>query len=224
MKEKKAPRPEIAMDEWNVWYKTFGGELEEQYDLSDALTVAGFLNVMHRNCTTVTLSNLAQMVNVIAPIITGPEGLFLQTIYHPFKLYRDHCQAIALDAYVDSSTYQTQVVHEWSGGGQDSPNESVPYLDVSGTMNEQATELSLAVINRHREESIEAEISLADFHPEQTASVYEINGPSVDAKNSFADPDNVSIAEREFQKAADRFKYEFPAHSVTLMKMKKAEA
>ena len=223
MKGKKTPRPEIAMDEWNVWYKVFDGELEEQYDLSDALTIAGFLNVMHRNCTTVTLSNLAQMVNVIAPIITSPEGLFLQTIYHPFKLFRDHCHTIALDAYVDSSTYQTRIVHELFGIGQDSPTENVPYLDVSATVNEQATELSLAVINRHKDESIEAEISLADFHPKQTASVYEINGPGVDAKNSFNEPDNVCVMEGEFQKAADKFNYEFPAHSVTLLKLKKAE-
>ena len=224
MTGKTAPHPEIAMDEWNVWYKVFGGDLEEQYDLSDALTVAGFLNVMHRNCTTVTLSNLAQMVNVIAPIITSPEDLFLQTIYHPFKLYRDHCHAVALDAFVDSTTYQAKVEHEWTGGGKDSPIETIPYLDVSATMNEQATELSLAVINRHKEESIEAEISLAGFHPEQTATVYEINGPSVDAKNSFAEPDIVCVIEKEFPEAADGFGYEFPAHSITLLKLKKADA
>jgi alpha-N-arabinofuranosidase len=222
MEGKKAPRPEIAMDEWNVWYKSFGSELEEQYDLADALAVAGYLNVMHRNSETVTLSNLAQMVNVIAPIMTSPEGLFLQTIYHPFKLYRDHCQSVALDAFVDSSTYQTKVVHEWSGGGKDSPIETVPHLDVSATINEQATELSLAVINRHKENPIEAEISLGLFQPERMCRVFEINGRQVDAKNSFAEPDKVKTVEKQFDSAAAEFKYEFPAHSITLLKLKKA--
>ncbi|RJP73513.1 MAG: alpha-N-arabinofuranosidase [Candidatus Abyssobacteria bacterium SURF_17] len=222
MAGKKAPRPEIAMDEWNVWYKTFGSELEEQYDLSDALTVAGFLNVMHRNCTTVTLSNLAQMVNVIAPIFTSPEGLFLQTIYHPFKVYRDHCHRIALDAFVDSSSYETRVVHEWSGAGNESPIETVPYLDVSATLNEHATELSLAVINRHKDEPIETEIHLGDFQPKRTALVYEINGSRVDVQNSFSEPDNVTTTEKRFEKAAGAFKYQFPAHSITLLKLARA--
>ncbi|RJP25788.1 MAG: alpha-N-arabinofuranosidase [Candidatus Abyssobacteria bacterium SURF_5] len=219
MHGKKAARPEIAMDEWNVWYKAFGGCMEEQYDLSDALAVAGFLNVMHRNCTTVTLSNLSQMVNVIAPIFAGPEGLFLQTIYHSFKLYRDHCQPIALDPFVDSLAYQTVVLHEWSGGGHDSPVETVPYIDVSATVNEPATELSLAVVNRHRENPIVAQISLDSFYPKKVCRVFEINGPQVDAKNSFSEPDNVKTVEKRFNSAAAEFRYEFPAHSVTLLKL-----
>jgi alpha-N-arabinofuranosidase len=222
MKGKKAPYPEIAMDEWNVWYRAFGEGLEEQYDLSDALAVAGFLNVMQRNCSTVTLANLAQMVNVIAPIFTSSDGLFLQTIYFPFRLYRDHCQTIALDTLVDSPTYQTRIQHEWQIGGHDSPVETVPYLDVSATVNDESSRLSLAVINRHKEESFEAEICLADFPTEKTAVVYEINGPSVGAKNSFSEPDNVRTVKKTFDSAAAEFKYAFPAHSITLFKLKKS--
>jgi alpha-L-arabinofuranosidase len=69
---------------------------------------------------------------------------------------------------------------------------------------------------------MEAKISLAGFHPQQTAFVYEINGPRVDAKNSFADPDAVKTAEKRFDSAAAEFNYEFPAHSITLLKLKKA--
>ena len=52
--------------------------LEERYNLSDALAVATYLNVFARHCETVKIANLAQMVNVIAPIFTNEEGLFLQ--------------------------------------------------------------------------------------------------------------------------------------------------
>jgi alpha-N-arabinofuranosidase len=164
------------------------------------------------------------MVNVIAPIFTSEDDMFLQTIYHPLKLYRDHSLEISLDVFAESPTYQTRIFNELLFGDKNAPVETIPYLDVSATMNEQASGLSLAVINRHKEESIEAEISLAGFHPERTTSVYEINGPGVDAKNTFAEPDIVCVAESEFQETADNFKYEFPAHSITLLKLKKAEA
>ena len=222
MTGKKAPSPEIAMDEWNVWYRTFGEGLEEQYDLSDALVVAGFLNVMQRNCTTVTLANMAQMVNVIAPIFTSPEDLFLQTIYHPFKLYRDHCLEVSLDSFVESPTFRTKIFCERDSMGDDKPWETVPYLDVSATMDKEGTQLALAVINRHKDEALEAEISLGEFQPEEKTAVYEINGLEPSVRNSFEEPENVTIEEKDFSGAASEFTYTFPAHSITLLKLNRA--
>src|ERR671917_606782 len=84
----------VAYDEWNVWFrerdKTSG--LEERYNLSDALAVATYLNIFARNCETVKIANLAQMVNVIAPIRTSEDDLFLQAIYHPLRLCVEHMQ------------------------------------------------------------------------------------------------------------------------------------
>src|SRR5207244_11003813 len=82
----------IAYDEWNVWYRERGERsgLEERYTLADALAVATYLNIFVRGCRSVRIANLAQLVNVIAPIFTSPRGLFLQTIYHPLRLYVEH--------------------------------------------------------------------------------------------------------------------------------------
>ena len=66
--------------------------LEEHYSLADALAVATYLNIFIRHCRTVRIANLAQMVNVIAPIFTSPQGLYRQTIYHPLRLYAEHMQ------------------------------------------------------------------------------------------------------------------------------------
>ncbi len=79
----------IALDEWNVWYRARGSSqrgrriLEEHYNLEDALVVAGFLNSLVNHADVVKMANLAQLVNVIAPIFTNDKGLFLQTIYYP---------------------------------------------------------------------------------------------------------------------------------------------
>src|SRR5205085_564360 len=116
----------IAYDEWNVWYRTRRTQelrnagLEEQYDLADALAVATFLNIFIRHCRSVELANYAQMVNVIAPIFTSPDGLFLQTVYHPLRLYAEHAQTVALDAFADSPSIEVD-------GGP------FPSLDISAT-------------------------------------------------------------------------------------------
>ena len=83
----------IAWDEWNVWYRARGSKergrriLEERYNLEDALVVATFLNAFINNSHIVKIANMAQLVNVIAPIFTNEKGLFLQNIYYPLQLF-----------------------------------------------------------------------------------------------------------------------------------------
>jgi alpha-N-arabinofuranosidase len=38
-------------------------------------------------------------------IFTSKQGLFLQTIYHPLRLYAEHTLDTALDVYVDGPLY-----------------------------------------------------------------------------------------------------------------------
>ncbi|GAI56019.1 unnamed protein product, partial [marine sediment metagenome] len=72
----------IAVDEWNVWYRThpeYGGtpeqnKLEEIYNLEDALVVAMHFNAFIRHACSVRMANIAQIVNVIAPIFTRRDG------------------------------------------------------------------------------------------------------------------------------------------------------
>jgi alpha-N-arabinofuranosidase len=97
-----ARKPAIAYDEWNVWYRampelTGMGDLAERYTFDDALAVGTYLNIFVRNCATVQMANLAQMVNAIAPIVTTDDAAAVQPIYYPFLL---HARA-ALDAAAD---------------------------------------------------------------------------------------------------------------------------
>src|SRR5919197_6510032 len=81
----------VAYDEWNQWFRQHTvKDHDERYTLADALAVGTYLNAFVRHCRTVRMANLAQMVNVIAPVVTSPDGIFLQTIYHPLRLYAEH--------------------------------------------------------------------------------------------------------------------------------------
>src|SRR5262249_60731450 len=93
------------------WWRTRShddrvGGVEERYTLTDALAVATYLNGFIRQCRVVRIANFAQLVNAIAPIFTSPKGLFLQTIYHPLRLFAEHTQEVALDVQVEGETYE----------------------------------------------------------------------------------------------------------------------
>src|ERR1035438_310012 len=79
--------------------------LEERYNAEDALAMGMFLNSFIRRADVVKVANLAQLVNVIAPIVTSKNGLFLQTIYWPLVEYGKQRGNQSLDALVTSPTY-----------------------------------------------------------------------------------------------------------------------
>ena len=216
----------VAYDEWNVWFRARSHEtsLEERSTLADALAVATYLNVFIRYCKTVRLANLAQMVNVIAPIFTSPSGLFLQTIYHPLRLYAEHTQAIALDACVDCGTYDlTPAAEVPSTDHRVADLGPFKLLDVAATRDAAGQLVTVAVVNRDRDEAIPTTVQLGDGVCVAEVIACEVNGPTPFAINSFDRPGEVAVREREVAAAGDRFDYTFPAHSLTLLRLRLAD-
>jgi alpha-L-arabinofuranosidase len=214
-------RPGRGPDEWNVWYRARAAatRLKEVYDLSDALAVASFLNVFVRHCRTVKIANLAQLVNVIAPIFTSETGLFLQTIYHPLRLYTEHLQDVALDAWVDCET--RVLTAEEDSQGRSTQHRAAdlgpfPYLDVSATRSVDGSKLTVAVVNRHRDEPIDAALRVAGAGAVR-GTAYVANGRDPSAFNSFAEPDAVCVSEAPVEGAGGELRLSFPAHSVTVL-------
>ncbi|NPV07457.1 MAG: alpha-N-arabinofuranosidase [Anaerolineae bacterium] len=203
----------IAVDEWNVWYRARGNErfaaadkLREVYDLSDALCVATFVHLFQRECRTVTMANLAQMVNVIAPILTTPESILLQSIYYPLVLLRHHSGPLAVQVEAEGDC----VPEERAGA------VACPYLDVAASLSEDGRKLYLSVVNRHQTEDIEEPVQVKGAALGDVRA-WELNGPDVHAVNTFECPEVVSA--REVQASLGQGVYVFPAHSHTVMEV-----
>lgn len=201
----------IAVDEWNVWYRThpvFGNDLnnlEEIYNLEDALVVAMHLNAFIRHARSVQMANIAQIVNVIAPIFTKPDGLVLQTIFYPFELYSRTCGQIALDVAWRGDTFSAG---DYTG---------VRTLDVSATYDEQRRQITLYVVNRSATDALETTVSLLDARFAGPAQLSIINGPDIKAENTFATPDQVTLCEQEIALDGHTWTAVFEPHSVTAL-------
>lgn len=212
----------IAYDEWNVWYRARNPEtgLEEHYTLADALAVATYLNIFIRYCRTVKIANLAQLVNVLAPIFTSSQGLFLQTIYHPLRLYSTYMQEVALDAYVTCPTYIFQEQSETSSWPHRVADMG-PFklLDVAATCDVAERELTLAVVNRDRVYAHATTIQLSAASARGEMVACEVNGTSPTVSNSFTHPDAVTVRTYHLEASGQQLHYTFPAHSITLLRI-----
>jgi len=217
----------IAYDEWNVWYRERSPEarragLEERYNLADAIAVATFLNIFIRHCRSVRIANLAQMVNVIAPIVTSPQGIFLQTIYHPFRLYAEHTREIALDVGVACETYAFPAEGEEVSERPHRVADLGPFalLDAAATCDVEGREICLAVVNRDRDRSLAAAIRVLDGAIGSPVRAYEVWGEDPGAANSFERPKAVDVRERRVEdRNGSGLRHAFPPHSVTVMRI-----
>ncbi|RPI21052.1 MAG: DUF1080 domain-containing protein [Acidobacteria bacterium] len=208
----------IAYDEWNVWYRATGGTefalgktgLEEQYNYEDALAMGMFFNSFFRHADSVKMANLAQLVNVIAPIFTNKEGLFLQPIYFPIAEYAKQRGHRSLDLLVSSPTYQI---------GNRAP---LGYLDVSGTHDPKTGMVYLNVLNRSEKQDISAAIENVEGRPNAQVEVWEMNHPDLKTVHTFGADTKVRPATRTatVSLAGNTFNYTFPKHSLTILKMK----
>ena len=184
--------------------------------------MATYLHGFIRQCRVVRMANLAQLVNAIAPIFTSPRGLFLQTIYHPLRLYAEHMGEVALDVHVDGPRHDLpQDLEERTFGRVHHVADLGPFslLDAVATSDEACRELTIGVVNRDRDQGHSATIDLGSAVATGELRVSEVNGPDVDATNSFEHPGRVGVREHRRAVAGHRFDYTFPAHSVTVLRV-----
>lgn len=150
----------LSFDEWNVWYHyqneckeqppewTVGRPIEEEiYTFADALLVGGMLTTLINNADTVKIACLAQLVNVIAPIMTQPGGkAWAQTIYYPFMLTSRSGRGTALKCRLDCPKYDCAAA------------SNVPYLDCAAVLSEDNLGITFFIVNKSLTENIICQI------------------------------------------------------------------
>jgi alpha-N-arabinofuranosidase len=211
-KLKRSKPVHLCFDEWNVWYKNkeMDGRgkkaphlIEEVYNLEDAVVVAGFLNSFIRHSDVVKIANIAQIVNVIAPILTDGDKMLLQSIYYVFDMYSRRRRGTALTVAVDGESYRTT-------DGRD-----IKYVDASAIIDE--GRLSVFACNRNLDESMRLVVDLADASIKGVVSADMIVSDNAKDANSYDNPAVVISRDisSQFKVIEGRAVVEMPPLSVT---------
>lgn len=194
-------RTYLCFDEWNVWYKTFDRShmdgagrfaphlVEELFNLEDALVVAGFLNCFIRHADCVKVANLAQLVNIIAPILTRGDDILIQSIYWPLLMYSRRRSGQSLRVQVDGPSY------EGTRHGE------ATYIDASAILDDDR--LSVFATNRSPHEPAELTVDVADRRIATLKSAELLTGPGAKAANCWSEPNAVSSADYDDVRLAD---------------------
>jgi alpha-L-arabinofuranosidase len=178
----------LSWDEWNISYKATDLQgtwqeaphiAEEIYNLEDALVVAQWLNVFLRKCDVLKMACIAQIVNILGPLLTTRTGLLKQTIFYPLALFSRLASGAALDLHVQSPHYNTAKYGD------------MPLLDVSATLNAETREGAVFMVNRSQHETIETELIWQDGAPDTINALHQLTGNDPKAANTWQQPYNL---------------------------------
>jgi alpha-N-arabinofuranosidase len=151
--------------------------LEDIYNFEDALQVGCILNTFIRRSDVVKIACIAQLVNVIAPIMTEPGGAaWRQTTYYPYLFASVYGRGDALQLSVKSPGYDSEVA------------DNVPYLDIAGVHDEAGRTLTFFAVNRHESETLDLELDLQGFGKARIVDHQVMSNADLDAVNTLSAP------------------------------------
>lgn len=207
----------LSFDEWNVWYRARGGDgerkvaphlLEEVYNLEDALLVGGLVNSLIRRSDRVRVACLAQLVNVIAPIMTNEAGFIRQTIYYPYAWALKHGKGAALDIFLQSPVYPVRDM------GQ------ATLLDVAATHDAATGETCAFMLNRDLHDEHELKLEFRQAAPTKVIAFTTLTGPDLKAANTFDAPNRVAAHNLEAPKTGGAITVKLPPQSYSVLVLK----
>ena len=192
----------ISFDEWNVWYssrfentdKIQGAAnwpraprlLEDVYTVTDAVVFGSLLITLLRHADRVTSASLAQLVNVIAPIMTEPGGTaWRQTTFFPFAATSAHARGVAVDVGLRSETYHTEQFG------------SVAVVDAVASYDEGAQRYAVYAVNRSATEPTELLVDVSHIDQaldDLSVSARVLSDQDPEAANTLDEPDRVQLA------------------------------
>jgi alpha-N-arabinofuranosidase len=183
----------LSFDEWNVWYhsneqdqqilsKNRWGKslplLEDVYNFEDALLTGCLLITLLRNADRVKIACLAQLVNVIAPIMTSERGCWAQTIYWPFQHVSQYGRGTVLRPIIQSPRYSSTEF------------DDVPLVDATAVLNDEEG-LTIFAVNRSSESNVLLNCDLRAFNRLKCTKHILLHHDDVKAVNTEAQPNTV---------------------------------
>lgn len=176
----------LSFDEWNVWFHSNEADkqiepwsiappqLEDIYNFEDALLVGSMLMTMLKHADRVKMACMAQLVNVIAPIMTNNNGgAWKQTIFYPYQHVSLYGRGIALQPVISSPKYDSKEFTD------------VPYLDSIAVHNPEKEELTIFALNRSLEDSLTLECDVRSFSDYQIIEHIVLENENLKAVNTL---------------------------------------
>ena len=159
---------------------------------------------------------LAQLVNVIAPLVTHESGVLRQSIYYPYAWALHYARGRVLDLRVESETYPIKAAGLQADFAR---NADVPFVDVVATLDEANGQACVLLLNRDLDAPRQVTLEWEDVTPTRVLGCDTITGTDLKAFNTIEQPNRVTPQPLGPPAAGSRMTFELPARSYTVARL-----
>ncbi|MEJ5352488.1 MAG: alpha-L-arabinofuranosidase C-terminal domain-containing protein [Melioribacteraceae bacterium] len=184
----------IAVDEWGILGRNF----------LSVLPIAQCFNSFIRNADIVKMANFTLLTSLLQE--DKEKGTFKTPLFYVFKLFSNNCRGKSVDTYIECDTFNTE---KYKG---------IPFLDVTTVYSEETKTVYINVVNRHKDNSITADIINTAYSFAGKAEAKIINSNSLDEIFTFEKKEEYIPATKEMKISGNKISFTFPAHSFTQIK------
>lgn len=181
----------LSFDEWNVWFHSNASDddtiknhpwqvapsmLEDIYTFEDALLVGLMLITLLKHADRVKMACMAQLVNVIAPIMTDANGggAWKQTIFYPFMYTSMYGRGTVLLPVVNTPVVET------------STHGAVTAVEAIAVYEEEKEEVTIFAVNRNLKDDMELNADVRSFAGYHLLEHVVLENEDLQAVNSFS--------------------------------------
>ena len=190
----------LSFDEWNIWYldehrdsdevndqwRFAPRQLEDAYSVADAVVLGNLLITLLKNSDRVTSASLAQLVNVIAPIMTEPGGeAWRQTTFFPFSVTSRLAESVVVRPVIARGSYETEV------------HGTADLIDSVATFDEESGRSAVFLVNRSQSKALTVTVDARGFGAARLTEAVSLHDDDVYAKNTLQRPDRVGLKRTE---------------------------
>ncbi len=207
----------IAFDEWGVWY-LLTDVIRTNYNLLDGIWTALILMIFQKMSNHCPIANWAQLINCIGTFNSDPNGIVLTPVYLALKMFVDHsynniiegvevsCDVFNSEKYAHIPKFQ-----------------NTPFIACNATVSDKSDNLAIILVNKHFIENRIAKLKINGFNPNDEGTIIELNSESTNDYNTKNNRDKIQLKDRRVHNFKQEIKIKLPAHSVTILKLKKSK-
>jgi alpha-N-arabinofuranosidase len=201
-------RIQISFDEWNIWYleryheedKATGIDnwpiapriLEDRYSVLDAVVFGSLMISLLKHADRVTSASLAQLVNVIAPIMTEPGGpAWRQTTFFPFATTSRLARGEAVRLELEAPSYDTARFG------------TVPLVDAVATCEPAGGASAVFLVNRSQDAAVTVTVDVRALGAGSLVDASTLHDADPDAANTLEEPERIALQPNKTARLAD---------------------
>lgn len=185
----------LSFDEWNIWFHSNEQDkqipkwqvapplLEDVYNFEDAVVLGDLMITLLQHSDRVRMACLAQLVNVIAPIMTETGGrVWAQTTFYPFCYTSNFGRGSALKVDCDCGVFSTEHVKD------------VKKLNAVAVASDDGKQIAVFAVNRSMDEPAALELDVPGY---QAVRHVAMEHDDLKAVNTADHPDAVLPTEKD---------------------------